>query len=649
MRIRVLGGFVFALLSAPSVFAAPAEDISKAVERGVSYLKSHQNGDGTWTFAGPSPMETGHPVGVSALAGLALVESGVSTNDPVVRRAAFVVRYGLADQVETYDLSLAIMFLDRLGDADDKPMIEAATRRLLGGQTTDGGWSYTCPLTGGENEVRRLRTMADKKLRSTPDIAGMQRLGVLSNNPMAGIGRLTGGEDNSNTQFATFALWVARRHQLKVESALSGVERHFRHSQNADGGWSYSPVLVGSTASMTCAGLLGLGIGHGVAILRSRGASARSPPADFGQDPAVRRGLLFLGGVFQPALDAGDPGLERGMPLGPPPGRGRFGGRRGGGPAIGSGNIVGNGLGSEYYFLWSLERVAVVYALETIGNRDWYAVGSDYLLDRQSSDGSWRGNLGSTVDTCFALFFLRRANLARDLTVTLKGKVKDPGIVNLKSKPSGPSDEAPQASPTTRADPQSGQPAVAQGPEKPTSPKRMAPEPTLPSIERTPARKAAPEPSARTEEDPERQAHDLARIREQLVTSAPSVQESLLQQLRDGKGGAYTETLASAIPRLVGEMKSKARDALAERLTRMTVDTLRDKLSEDHIEIRSAAALACGMKDEKSFVPDLIPMLRDSEQRVARAAHLALKTITQQDFGMSGARWRDWWQKNGGR
>src|SRR5205085_4148027 len=120
------------------------------------------------------------------------------------------------------------------------------------------------------------------------------------------------------------------------------------------------------------------------------------------------------------------------------PGRGnRGGGFRGrggpGGPGAEGGNLIGNGLGSEYYFLWSLERVAVVYGLRTLGNKDWFAIGAKYLLDQQSGNGAWRGNLGETVDTCFALFFLRQANLATDLTATLKGKVKDPGVVKLKA------------------------------------------------------------------------------------------------------------------------------------------------------------------------------------------------------------------------
>ena len=45
-----------------------------------------------------------------------------------------------------------------------------------------------------------------------------------------------------------------------------------------------------------------------------------------------------------------------------------------------------------YYFLWSLERVAVAYGLETIGNHDWYAWGARALLATQEKDGGWRAS-----------------------------------------------------------------------------------------------------------------------------------------------------------------------------------------------------------------------------------------------------------------
>ena len=55
----------------------------------------------------------------------------------------------------------------------------------------------------------------------------------------------------------------------------------------------------------------------------------------------------------------------------------------------------------------------------------------------------------------------------------------------------------------------------------------------------------------------------------------------------------------------------------------MTADTLRGKLKDDDAEIRRAAAVACAMKDEKSFVPDLIEILDDPEPIVSRAAMAA--------------------------
>ena len=111
---------------------------------------------------------------------------------------------------------------------------------------------------------------------------------------------------------------------------------------------------------------------------------------------------------------------------------------------------------------------------------------------------------------------------------------------------------------------------------------------------------------------------------------------------------AYTDGLAAAIPQLDGAVKSKAREALAERLARMTAATLRDKLTEDNPEIRRAAALACTVKGDKQFVPDLIPLLEDHEPLVARAAQAALKDLTGQNLGARPDKWKAWWKKQKG-
>src|SRR5258708_4295527 len=73
--------------------------------------------------------------------------------------------------------------------------------------------------------------------------------------------------------------------------------------------------------------------------------------------------------------------------------------------------------------------------LQTVGGKDWYRWEGEMLRPGQQVDGSWHGEYGrSGVDTCFALLFLRRANLARDLTADLRGKVQDPDEAVLKAR-----------------------------------------------------------------------------------------------------------------------------------------------------------------------------------------------------------------------
>jgi HEAT repeat protein len=145
-----------------------------------------------------------------------------------------------------------------------------------------------------------------------------------------------------------------------------------------------------------------------------------------------------------------------------------------------------------------------------------------------------------------------------------------------------------------------------------------------------------------------------------VVRARGARQDQLLEQLRDGKGVQFTEALVSAIPRLEGEAKRKGRDALADRMTRMSDKTLAAYLQDEEPELRAAAALACAMKESKERVPDLIRLLSDPEAVVERSAHAALKSLTGQDCGPSAgadraerakaiAAWKVWWDKQSRR
>jgi hypothetical protein len=198
--------------------------------------------------------------------------------------------------------------------------------------------------------------------------------------------------DNSNTQFALIALWVAGRHDVPTERALALTAQRFLAQQKTDGHWGYAPFNESlgpfpSQSAMTGAGLLGLGVGHGLA-LRVQPAALKQAAV---KDAAIQKGMAYLA-------------QQIGTPLGPDANRPHNRDRA----AI-----------CLYYF-WTLERVGVLYSASKIGGKDWYQWGAELLVDNQEADGNWfcGGYFGSTapVDTAFALLFLTRANFVQDLS-----------------------------------------------------------------------------------------------------------------------------------------------------------------------------------------------------------------------------------------
>jgi hypothetical protein len=79
---------------------------------------------------------------------------------------------------------------------------------------------------------------------------------------------------------------------------------------------------------------------------------------------------------------------------------------------------------ADLYYLWSVERVAMLYNLKTIGKKDWYSWAAHMLVVNQNADGKWSGGHyhGSSpvIDTCLALLILRRTNFVPDLTESLR-------------------------------------------------------------------------------------------------------------------------------------------------------------------------------------------------------------------------------------
>jgi hypothetical protein len=177
----------------------------------------------------------------------------------------------------------------------------------------------------------------------------------------------------SRAQYAVLGMWgaagsgaeVPLDYWRKVDAAWTGA-------QESDGGWRYQkgareyPV----TAGMTAAGVATLLVAQEY-LLADSVACNGNPAAG-----AIDRGLAWLDQHFDQV--AAEQEYER-----------------------------------EYPFatLYAVERVGVASGLKYFGRNDWYQKGADYLVKRQKSDGSWKGNgsyFGALPDTCFGILFLAR-------------------------------------------------------------------------------------------------------------------------------------------------------------------------------------------------------------------------------------------------
>lgn len=649
--LRLCSLFLLLPLSACLGRAATPKEIDEAIKSGSEYLKDQYKGTTTkQVTSGPNG------VGAAALAGLALLESGTPASHPSVKAITAAVRDSAFTTRQTYHITLCMLYLDKLGDPTDVPLIQMLGVRLLAGQSGNGGWTYECVESVSLLDERALRASllnpeaassfkkpppntainpgknsgagsggkpADVKLH--PEVVKYQ-------DKIAAVRVRTGIDDNSNTQFGVLGIWVARKHGLSVETALDLIEKRFLNSQMSGGGWPYVGSLKAGSPSMTCAGLLGLAtaVGRREERLKSEAAKTGSPskvglgantnpdektapakPLPDSLDKAIQKGLSSVGSV----LASNAPGAGRGKST-------RF--------LLNGGGALGD---RDLYFLWSVERVAVIYGLKQIGGVDWYDVGAEELVAAQNISGSWgRGGCGAEVDTAFAILFLVRSNPALELSNTLQS-----GFSTTELR-SGVGPASPRGTDSTSTGPGSTSTAPS----------------TKPAAQSEPAESRRPgviviRPSDSNDEDPKALAADL-------VKTQGLEWDTMLKKIRDGKGTANTQALVLAIGRLEGDRLTLARDALAERLARMTAETLRTMAKSEEVELRRASILAMAMKDDKSHVPDLIAAILDDQDLVVRAAKAGLKSLTGQDFGpempstsserkAAAAAWKEWFKE----
>ncbi|QDU54529.1 DUF4159 domain-containing protein [Aeoliella mucimassa] len=186
--------------------AITAADVTAAIDRGRDYLLREQSPRGTWNDS------VGTPGGVTALATLALLNSGVDVDSVAMQKSLKYLR--TSEFNGTYTVALQTMVLAAAEPKRDRAILERNVRWFEETQIKNGGnrgaWSY--PGSGG---------------------------------------------DKSNSQFAVLALYEAQRAGIKVDPAVWALAADFwRRTQNPDGSWEYGNNPP--SGSMTCAGIGGL-------------------------------------------------------------------------------------------------------------------------------------------------------------------------------------------------------------------------------------------------------------------------------------------------------------------------------------------------------------------------------------------------------
>ena len=396
---------------APTTFSK--EEAEKAILKGVAYLKKVQKDDGSWgdvvgdaTYSGEASQGQGeHPAGPTALALYALLKCKVPTKDPSVRKGFEYLKKRHEKPGSSYETSA--MLLAMCATANPYKTSAASTKRveLLKLKGKWRGWA------------QKLHAhLLDKKQ------AQVWRYNVTgqSGSPPGG------SQDLSSTQLAALALFAA--HQVKIrtpDSVWQDILDYTMSAQEDDGrevvtkdpltgaeirrkarGFCYikgleDPEQGQATGSMTACGIANI-------------MMARFILTDAGRKREEWEATVDAKKI-QRAIEDGLCWLEENWNARTNPRKQRM-------------NVY------HLYWMYSVERAMDLVGHQKIGTHLWYSEMGQSLISTQADDGSWDSNSTheprKTLDTCFALLFLKKATQGQIPFPSVTGGTDEPPVDN---------------------------------------------------------------------------------------------------------------------------------------------------------------------------------------------------------------------------
>jgi len=240
---------------------ALVDQVKKSIDKGVRYLRKTQMENGSWEVNLPAAV---YPGGWTSLAVLALLNSGVPVDDPVVANGLTYLR-SLKPKF-TYVRALQTMVFVEAGQKEDRERIGENIQWLIDARVFKNGefrgWSYT-------------------------------KSSAFSS-------------DNSNTQYAMLGLHAGKKAGKKINEEIWKSIRDFYirtqlTGKGVEGAFTYNPFGPegGTSLTMTTAGLCGLLIAGmelnaGREVLRADGTASNC--GEYKENQPVHKALDWISG-----------------------------------------------------------------------------------------------------------------------------------------------------------------------------------------------------------------------------------------------------------------------------------------------------------------------------------------------------------------
>ncbi|MDY3562600.1 DUF4159 domain-containing protein [Gemmata sp. JC673] len=352
------------LVPAPPVAAQPApapgggdgelvNKVKDAIDRGVAYLRKNQAKDGSWEGGFFLKTLADMDGGPTALAVLALLNSGVPVDDPAVKGGIEYLRKRTPRK--TYAVALQTMAL-----------------------------SEAQLLSRDKKDQSKLNANAEWLARIAIRTGGKLQGWSYPSRPESAVGDIP---DNSNTQYALLGLYAAKVAGVKIEDSLwKEIQDFYTRTQKPDqsnqkaGFWVYSSLDQNKPSfTMSVGGACGLIIAN-LGLDKSEqqlnpdtGVAARC--GAYSDNDALAKGMNYIGTNFA---------FDQGM--------------------------------SYFYNYYGIERLGRLSGQRFIGRMDWYREGCVRLLRLQQPDGAFVYTSNTSgldkpypvVTTAFALLYLSK-------------------------------------------------------------------------------------------------------------------------------------------------------------------------------------------------------------------------------------------------